>query len=89
MILKAREIDYVPIHEAYEHLAKSIIIQAITDYREILNNDRIKKLSKAKYNKAELESFFLSEWFQLLTDMDGQRLINLIKEQENYNDAIN
>ena len=87
MIVRAREIDIIPIEEAYNHLAKSIVIQAITDYREVLNNQRIKKLSKAKYNKAELEKFFRSEWYRLLSDLDGERLISLIKEQENYNDA--
>ena len=33
----AKQIDTVPIDEAYEHLAKSIVIQAIEDYRKILN----------------------------------------------------
>ena len=87
MITNANDIGIVPIEDAYDHLAKSIVIQAISDYREILRYDRIKKLSKTKYNKIELENFFLSEWYQLLSDVDGQKLINIIKEQENYHDA--
>ena len=85
--ISARQIDTVTIDEAFDHLAKSIVIQAISDYREVLHNKRIKYLSRAKYNQTELEKFFLSDWCHMLSGYDGQRLINIIKEQEHCNDT--
>lgn len=81
------KVEIKTIDDAFQHLAKSIVIQAIKDYREILRTNRIKKLSRAKYNQKELENFFLSEWYYALSDFDGQRLINILKEQEDYHDT--
>ena len=89
MRIRASEINIIPIEEAYDHLAKSIVIQAITDYREILKNGKLPKLSIKSYNKIEIEKFFMSDWYQLLTGFDGQRLIDILQEQENYHDATN
>ena len=87
MIVK--ELKHLTIEEAFEHFAKSIVIQAIEDYRDILNNNRIKYVSNKKYNKTEIEKFFLSDWCYLLSGCDGQWLIKEIQKQENYNDTTN
>lgn len=84
----AAEIETVTIEEAFEHLAKSIVIQAIEDYRECLKYGRIKLLSKNKYNIQEIEKFFKSDWFHILSGMNGERLIKILQEQAK-NDAIN
>lgn len=88
MIIKTESQKIVTIDEAYNHLAKSIVIQAITDYREILNKGRISKLSITKYNRTEIEKFFLSDWCYALSQMEGADLIKIIQEQES-NDATN
>lgn len=75
---------YMTIDEAYEHLAKSIVIQAIKDYRTIIRNNRIKYVSQTKWNKFEIEAFFKSEWCHFLCEVDGEKLIKTIQEQENY-----
>jgi len=56
----------------YNRLANAIIIQAAKDYRKALLKD----------DKAEiygLEHFFTSEWFAMLTDLDGDALYTEIK----------
>lgn len=80
--LIANQIDYLTEDEAFNHLAKGIVIQAIEDYREVLKHNRIKYVSNKRYNQTELEKFFLSDWFQALCDWDGETLITIIKEQE-------
>ena len=80
--LIANQIDYLTEDEAFNHLAKGIVIQAIEDYRQTLKHNRIKYVSSKKYNRIELEKFFLSDWFQALCDWDGKTLITIIKEQE-------
>lgn len=89
MIIKTKELNISSIDEGYEHLAISIVIQAISDYREILQNGRIKKLSITKYNIKEIEQFFDSEWYTLLTKFNGNKLKEIIKEQIKNNDATN
>lgn len=65
--------------EAYDHLAKEICAQAIKDYRKAIQYDK-KRLQK------EVERFFLSDWFHLLSNMNGEFLIEIIRQQENYYD---
>lgn len=68
------------IEEAYDHLAKSIVIQAIEDYRKALRKPN--KYKKTINNLKALEKFFLSEWCYHLSGWDGNYIIELIKEQE-------
>ena len=64
----------------YERLADEIVIQAVKDYRSAL-----KKLYKHPENpaalerKSEVEEFFYSSWFQFLTNIDPDALIEGIK----------
>lgn len=87
--MKAKQIEYITIDEAFDHFAKSIVIQAIDDYREVLRTQRIRYTSHKKYNQTELENFFRSDWCYLLSGYDGEELIELIRKQENYHDATN
>lgn len=70
---------------AYDALAKEIIIQAIKDYvRALKNIKKGRKMYEAKRRIKELKMFFTSEWFCLLSDMDGKKLIKKIeKDYEN------
>lgn len=85
--MDARDLDIIPIEEAYDHLAKSIVIQAIDDYRRILNHQPFIRGGSYQKNKKEIEKFFLSEWFIQLCDWDGKTLMELLKEQEGYQDG--
>lgn len=90
MIVRASQITDLTIDEAFEHLAKSIVIQAIEDYRFVLKHNKKRYTSRAQYNQIELEKFFLSDWCYILSGYDGQYLMDLIQEQENYHgNAIN
>lgn len=65
----------------YRKLANDIIIQAAKDYRKALhcikNNPRNQgSIAVIK----DCENFFLSGWFQILTDIDGHYLIDKIKK---------
>lgn len=56
----------------YNRLANAIIIQAAKDYRKaLLKDDKVEIYG--------LEYFFTSEWFAMLTDLDGDALYTEIK----------
>ena len=78
----AQQYDLLSEDEAYEHLAASIIIQAIEDYRNALNGISINRHVNVGKDRAEIEKFFRSEWFRFLSDLDGKTLIKQLKEQE-------
>ena len=66
----------------YEELANAIIVQAVKDYREALRllgmnpNDK-----SAKRVQRNIERFFRSEWFSILTDLNGELLLKKLKEE--------
>lgn len=66
----------------YEELANAIIVQAAKDYREALcllgmnPNDK-----SAQHDKRSIERFFRSEWFSILTDLNGELLMKKLKEE--------
>ena len=67
----------------YEELANAIIIQAVKDYRTALR----KKCSSHKsddYKIKECEKFFRSEWYRILTKVDGEMLIRKLQEECKY-----
>ena len=49
----------------YENLANAIVLQAVKDYR----------LTDDEAELAEIERFFRSDWFGVLTDVDPEYLI--------------
>lgn len=65
------------IDKCYEELANAIIIQATNDYRGLLTDLK----PTATVNVCELERFFKSEWFKLLTAVDGIRLMTAIRKE--------
>lgn len=60
----------------YENLANAIILQAVKDYRMALKcRKRNPKNRTALADKDEIERFFCSQWFTVLTSVDGEMLI--------------
>ena len=66
----------------YQSLANAIIEQAAFDYRKALKE--IKKYGKSEETvgtKRECERFFRSDWFDVLSELDGIYLMKkIIKE---------
>jgi hypothetical protein len=65
------------IKRGYEDLANAIIIQAVDDYRGLLGGAK----SSVEVNQTELEKFFKSEWYRVLSDVDGESLMNRIRKE--------
>ena len=56
----------------YEELANAIILQAVKDYR----------LTDDEAELAEIERFFRSDWFGVLTDVDPEYLIRMLRKEK-------
>lgn len=66
----------------YEELANAIILQAVKDYRESLRLLSMNPNDKsAKRDQRNIERFFRSEWFSILTDLNGELLLKKLKEE--------
>lgn len=66
----------------YENLANAIILQAVRDYRMALKSLMANPGNRtALADKAETERFFRSEWFSVLTSVDGEMLIRSLEEE--------
>lgn len=70
--------------EGAERLAVAIVKQAADDYekalRELLRNPTRDKRRELLSVKAENEAFFRSPYYELLVDIDGERMIRQIQE---------
>ena len=53
-------------------LANAIILQAVNDYRARSDKRTI----------GEIERFFRSEWFAMLTKLDGEALLEKLREEK-------
>ena len=68
--------------DPYERLANAIILQAASDYRR-----NLKKLKKNPQNRdvlsevLQIEKFFRSPWYQVLTTVDGEFLIQKLRKE--------
>ena len=74
--------------DPYKDLANAIILQAVEDYRkwakEYSDSRDDRKLRK---QIVELKEFFRSEWFSILTNLDGEQLLARLKselEEQSY-----
>lgn len=66
----------------YQELANAIIEQAAKDYRTALAyHFRHPENSKYQQNVCEIERFFRSDWYDALTDLDGEYLIREIRRR--------
>ena len=66
----------------YEELAQAIILQAVRDYRQ--NNKKMVDEPddpKNQKRRQELEKFFLSSWFAILTDLNGKDLLHRLQAE--------
>ena len=68
--------------EPYENLANAIVLQAVKDYREVLARAASHSARDCyQRSKDDLECFFRSGWFGLLTHLDPELLISKLKAE--------
>ena len=68
------------IDPGYRDLADAIILQAVNDYRGAVKRLICKTYdAKAYRDIQEIEGFFQSDWFQVLCDLDGRKLLQSIR----------
>ena len=64
----------------YENLANAIILQAVKYYRMALKSLKANPRNRtAMADKDEIERFFRSDWFSVLTSVDGEMLIRSLQ----------
>lgn len=69
--------------DPFENLANGIILQAVKDLRKQYRILLKKPDSKAALHDVRvLERFFRSDWFDSLTNLDGEYLLARIKQEE-------
>ena len=69
--------------EPEQRLANAIIVQAADDYRTCVRNLKINPKHKESLAMLQdCESFFRSEWYQMLTTVDGEMIMRKIREEE-------
>ncbi|SDN04953.1 hypothetical protein [Acetanaerobacterium elongatum] len=70
------------MNNPYENLANAIILKSAQDYREALGILRFSPKDKdASITKNEIERFFRSGWFGLLTNIDPEMLISKLRKE--------
>ena len=78
---------YVPKAEEtkmdpWQSLANAIVISSAKDYRAALRRLRRNPKSKTALSEiADLEWFFRSDWYAMLTNVPGETLIRKLKEE--------
>lgn len=60
--------------DGYKELANAIILQAVKDYRKALKYDE-------RGRKREIERFFRSEYFTVLTNISGEMMIQKLRAE--------
>lgn len=69
--------------DPYEKLANAIILAAVKDWREARRKLKRKPQNKdAQHTLEECERFFRSSWFQALTELDGEVLIQKLYKED-------
>ena len=68
----------------YTELANAIVIQAAKDYRKALKTlKRYPRYEPAKAVVAEVDEFFRSDWYRMLTSVDAEMLMRKIRREIN------
>ena len=70
---------YLP-RDGWGDFAEAIVLRAVEDYRHV--NNRLRENPddlRLQEQKAEIEEFFRSSWFRVLTDLNGKRLLHRLQ----------
>jgi hypothetical protein len=69
------------IELAYHNLANAIILQAVADYREALRGTSYNPHRSPESIIKEIEKFFRSDYFEYLTKIKGEYLLDRLKKE--------
>jgi hypothetical protein len=72
---------------AYRNLANAIILQAVKDYRDALNGISYDHHSPEKIIK-DIEKFFHSSYFEVLTKVKGEYILDRLKQEHNEKEKL-
>lgn len=64
-----------------KELGNQIVLQAVTDYRKSLRGIRVADRMSVEAMMKECEEFFVSDWFKMLTKLDGNLLLTQLQEE--------
>ena len=68
--------------DGWNNLANAIILQAVKDFKPAFRRLRKHPNDKMAQNQVrELTKLFCSDWFSVLTDLDGPALLNRIMRE--------
>jgi len=79
--MKTERVQYTNDREAWKRLASAIVVRAAEDY--VLALRAVKRCREDKCSMQDalsLERFFHSQWYDMLTDMDGDYLIKRMRQ---------
>ena len=75
--------------DPYERLANAIVLQAVADYRGALKKIKAHPKNREAISEAlEIEKFFRSGWYSILTDVDGEYLIRRLQDEIRQSESI-
>ena len=66
--------------KAADNLSNAIILSAVDDYRKARAGERVAG-KEPSWVISDCERFFLSEWFTVLTNLDGKTLLDKLKKE--------
>jgi len=71
------------MEQQYEMLSAAIVEQALRDYhRARINILKKYDVINSRIRIREIQRFLKSSWFRLLSDLDGENLIELMENEE-------
>lgn len=73
-----------PEERAYTDLANAIVVQAANDYRSALKGNDVEG-KPPKSVLIELECFFRSDWYRMLTKVDPEYLMKQLRKEHREN----
>jgi hypothetical protein len=75
--------------DPYERLANAVVLQAVSDYRVALKKIKAHPKNREAISEAlEIEKFFRSGWYSILTDVDGEYLIRRLQDEIRQSESI-
>ena len=75
--------------DPYERLANAIVLQAVSDYRVALKKIKAHPKNREAISEAlEIEKFFRSGWYSILTDVDGEYLNRRLQDEIRQSESI-
>lgn len=69
------------IRDWEKELANQIVLRAVTDYRLSLRGQKVDNCVSIQKMIKDCEDFFMSDWYKMLTKVDGERLLKELQEE--------